>query len=92
MFPDGTLFFTVVALIAAPGAFSWRVDGSTSAPDWLTVVFGMLVGGAGQSSRTDTPRTTSSISSTSELATFAGGHLTSPIARFVVGSSFLRSI
>ena len=45
IFPDGTLFFTIVALIAAPIlllARSYIANRSW----WLTVVFGMLLGGA----------------------------------------------
>lgn len=45
MLPSGTLFFTLVALIATPILLFARnyVDGQAG---WLTVVFGMLLGGA----------------------------------------------
>ena len=45
MFPAGTLFFTIVALVAAPVILLARnyVDERAA---WLTVIFGMLMGGA----------------------------------------------
>jgi len=45
MFPAGTLFFTIVALIAAPVILLARsyVDERAG---WLTIVFGMMMGGA----------------------------------------------
>jgi signal peptidase II len=45
MFPAGTLFFTVVALIAAPVLLVARSYVNERAW-WMTVVFGMLMGGA----------------------------------------------
>jgi signal peptidase II len=45
MFPAGTIFFTVVALIAAPVLLFARAYVGTRAW-WMTVVFGMLMGGA----------------------------------------------
>ncbi len=44
MFPAGTLFFTVVALVAAPILLVARSYVSVRAW-WMTVVFGMLLGG-----------------------------------------------
>lgn len=44
MFPAGTLFFTVIALIAAPVLLVAR--GYVRQPAWwMTVIFGMLLGG-----------------------------------------------
>lgn len=45
MFPAGTLFFTVVALIAAPVILLARSYVDENAR-WLTIVFGMMMGGA----------------------------------------------
>jgi signal peptidase II len=45
MFPTGTLFFTVVALIAAPVLLLARSYVNERAW-WMTIVFGMLLGGA----------------------------------------------
>jgi signal peptidase II len=45
MFPAGTLFFTIVALIAVPVLLFARGYVNTRAW-WMTVVFGMLMGGA----------------------------------------------
>jgi signal peptidase II len=45
MFPTGTLFFTVVALVAAPVLLFARSYVNERAW-WMTIVFGMLLGGA----------------------------------------------
>jgi signal peptidase II len=45
MFPAGTLFFTIVALVAAPILLLARSYVSQRAW-WMTVVFGLLLGGA----------------------------------------------
>jgi signal peptidase II len=45
MFPAGTLFFTVVALVAAPVLLLAR-NYINERAWWMTVVFGMLMGGA----------------------------------------------
>jgi signal peptidase II len=45
MFPAGTVFFTVVALLAAPALLLARNYVNERAW-WMTVVFGMLMGGA----------------------------------------------
>ncbi|HEX5418216.1 MAG TPA: signal peptidase II, partial [Chloroflexota bacterium] len=45
MFPAGTLFFTVVALIAVPVILLARSYVDENAK-WLTIVFGMMMGGA----------------------------------------------
>jgi signal peptidase II len=45
MFPAGTLFFTIVALVAAPILLLARSYVSQRAW-WMTIVFGLLLGGA----------------------------------------------